>query len=60
MPGFEIVNHKERKAVDLLFKESGILMAHGFDKIRKKYHVREFEKHCSNYFKSKSSYKMYN
>lgn len=53
MPGFEIVNHEERKAVDLLFKESGILMAHGFDKIRKKYHVREFEKHCSNYFKSK-------
>ena len=27
-----------------MFDESGILLAHGFDNLRKKYHVREFEK----------------
>ena len=44
MPGFEIINDKEYLAVKKLFKkEGGVLFAHGFEKIRKKYHVREFE-----------------
>ena len=44
MPGFEIINDKEYLAVKKLFKkDGGVLFAHGFDKIRKKYHVREFE-----------------
>ena len=47
MPGFEIIDNKERKAVNDLFNESSILMAHGFENIRKNYHVRSFEKNFS-------------
>ncbi len=54
MPGYELINHKEKNAVNKLFKEGGILFAHGFDNLRKKYHVREFEKQCSKYFKIKN------
>ncbi len=53
MPGFEIINNKEKKAISKLFSEGGILFAHGFDNIRKKYHVREFEKENQKFFKSK-------
>ena len=53
MPGFELIDHKEQKAVNQLFKEGGILFAHGFDNLRKKYHVREFEKLNQKRFKSK-------
>ena len=54
MPGYELINHKEKNAVNKLFKEGGILFAHGFDNLRKKYHVREFEKECSKYFKTRN------
>ena len=53
MPGWEIIGKKERKAVNQLFNEGGILFAHGFDDFRKKYHVREFEIHSKKKFKSK-------
>ena len=43
MPGFEIIDKKEKLAVSKVFEEGGILFAHGFDKLRKKFHVREFE-----------------
>ena len=43
MPGFEIIDKKEKLAVSKIFEEGGILFAHGFDKFRKKFHVREFE-----------------
>jgi 8-amino-3,8-dideoxy-alpha-D-manno-octulosonate transaminase len=43
MPGFELVGQEERDALNALFDEGGILFAHGFDAMRKKYHVREFE-----------------
>ena len=44
MPGFELIDNKESEAVNRLFKkENGILFAHGFDGLRKKYHVRELE-----------------
>ena len=43
MPGFEIIDKKERLAVEKIFKEGGVLFAHGFDRLRKKFHVREFE-----------------
>ena len=44
MPGFELIDKKESEAVNRLFKkENGILFAHGFDGLRKKYHVRELE-----------------
>jgi 8-amino-3,8-dideoxy-alpha-D-manno-octulosonate transaminase len=54
MPGAEIINNKEIIAITKLLKEEGaILIAHGGDDIRKKYHVREFEKNCSKFFKVK-------
>ena len=43
MPGFEIINNLEKKALNDLFKEGSILLAHGFENVRKKYHVRLFE-----------------
>jgi len=47
MPGFEIIDKKEKKAVSNLFDEGGILFAHGFENLRKKFHIREFEKNFS-------------
>ena len=45
MPGFELINKKESKAVNSLFEnENGILFSHGFNKLRKKFHVRDLEK----------------
>lgn len=51
MPGFELIGKDEADAVSEIFNEGGILFAHGFDSIRKRYHVREFESKCSQYFK---------
>jgi len=53
MPGYEIINNKEKKAVNEIFEEGGVFFAHGFEKLRKKFHVREFEKNCQKYFQSK-------
>ncbi len=53
MPGYELINQKEKKAVAKLFDEGGVLFAHGFDNLRRHFHVREFETKCSKYFKSK-------
>jgi 8-amino-3,8-dideoxy-alpha-D-manno-octulosonate transaminase len=44
MPGFEVIDEKERQAVDRIFTHgNGILFAHGFDALREKFYVREFE-----------------
>ena len=44
MPGFELIGEEEREAVNQLFDDGGVLLAHGFDKARNgRYHVREFE-----------------
>lgn len=53
MPGFELIDDAELKAVNSIFKNGGVLFAHGFDKIRKNFHVREFEKETSTFFKCK-------
>ena len=54
MPGFELIDQKEQLAIQRLFKkEGGILFAHGFDKLRKYYHVREFEKKIREKTKAK-------
>ena len=50
MPGYEIINSKERKALTKIFDEGSIFFSHGFDKLRKRYHVREFEEHCKKFF----------
>lgn len=46
MPGFELINKKERKAVIEVFdKSNGVLFAHGFDARRNNiFRVRDFEK----------------
>ena len=50
MPGFELVGEEERKAVNDLFDDGGILFAHGFDNKRYvRYHVREFEKQFADF-----------
>ena len=37
MPGFEIIDKREKKAVTNLFdKEGGVLFAHGYEKFEKK------------------------
>ena len=46
MPGFEIINNLEKKAVNSIFSEGAVFFAHGFKKLRKRYHVREFEKYA--------------
>ncbi len=43
MPGFELIGDEERAALNALFDEGGVLFAHGFDGMRKHFHVREFE-----------------
>jgi 8-amino-3,8-dideoxy-alpha-D-manno-octulosonate transaminase len=55
MPGFELIDSEELKAINSIFKNGGVLFAHGFEKIRKNYHVREFEKETSTFFKCKHS-----
>ena len=56
MPGWEIINYREQKALtDLIKKDGGVLFAHGFDQKRKKYHTREFEKLIAKKFKSRFS-----
>tara|TARA_Y100001958_G_C21202905_1_gene529304 strand:+ start:38 stop:1168 length:1131 start_codon:yes stop_codon:yes gene_type:complete len=54
MPGFEWINKLEEKAVKKVFLEGGVLMAHGFEKVRKKFYVRSFESKAKNYFNSKN------
>ena len=50
MPGYELIDEKEKNAVINLFDEGWVLFAHGFDVLRKHYHVREFEKEIKTYF----------
>ena len=49
MPGFEVIDEKEKKAVASIFDEGKVFFAHGFDNKRKRYHVREFENRFPSY-----------
>jgi len=53
MPGFELIDKKEQEAVNQIFNDGGILFAHGFDGLRKNFHVREFEAMAVKHFKCK-------
>ena len=55
MPGFEWIDAEEKNAVASVFDEGGVLFAHGFDKRRKKYHVREFENKFCELFGSSNA-----
>ena len=50
MPGFELIGKEEQEAVNQIFNDGGILFAHGFDAMRKNFHVREFEAMTTKYF----------
>ena len=54
MPGFEYLNKDEKKSISEIFTNSQpVLMSVGFDQIRKRYLVREFEKKFSKTVNSK-------
>ena len=55
MPGFEVIGIEEAEATASVFNEGGILFAHGFDSLRKKFHVREFESNSCKYFSANYS-----
>ena len=55
MPGFELIGIEEKKAISKLFDDGGVLFAHGFNKQRKNFHVREFEEELNLKFKTKYS-----
>ena len=55
MPGFELIGKKEKQAVERVFREGGVLFAHGFESIRKRFHVREFEKSCGQWVSTPDS-----
>ena len=50
MPGFELIGKEEQNAVNQIFEDGGILFAHGFDAMRKNFHIREFETMTTEYF----------
>ena len=50
MPGFELIGKEEQEAVNQIFNDGGILFAHGFDTMRKNFHVREFETTTASHF----------
>jgi len=54
MPGYELIDRKERKEILHVMDKSKILCRQGFENIRKKiFKVQEFENKFKNYFKSK-------
>ncbi|RCL75010.1 MAG: aminotransferase class V-fold PLP-dependent enzyme [Alphaproteobacteria bacterium] len=50
MPGFEVIDEEEKKAISRIFDEGKVFFAHGFDNKRKHYHVREFENKLKTVF----------
>jgi 8-amino-3,8-dideoxy-alpha-D-manno-octulosonate transaminase len=55
MPGWEIIDKNEKKALANLIDEGGVLMAHGLNARRKSFHVRDFESKAKKFFKSKNA-----
>ena len=54
MPGFEYLGKEELKELNNLFKrDKACLFAHGFEKFRNRFHVREFEDQCAKKMKTK-------
>ena len=56
MPGYELIGIQEKKEVNKVFKNGGVLFRLGFEKLRNnKFKVVEFEKKFANYMNSKHS-----
>ena len=53
MPGFERIDNNELSLVTKVFQEGGVLFAHGFEKLRKRFWVRELESKISSFFNCK-------
>ncbi len=53
MPGFERIDNNELSLVTKVFQEGGVLFAHGFEQLRKRFWVRELESKISSYFNIK-------
>ena len=49
MPGFEVYDHREKAAISV-FEGGNVLFSHGFNNLREKYHVYEFNEMSQNYF----------
>jgi len=41
MPGYELIDSKEKKAVIKIFNEGGVLFAHAFENLRKNFYRRQ-------------------
>ena len=50
MPGFEVYDHKEKEAAISVFEGGNVLFSHGFNGLRDKFHVKEFNEKCESYF----------
>ena len=56
MPGFELINFEEKKAINRIFNNGAVFFRHGFENIRNNnYEVLNFEKKFSNYIGVKYS-----
>ena len=55
MPGFEVYDSRERNAAISVFDEGNVLFSHGFNGLRKKFHVHEFNSMCESYFSVKNA-----
>jgi len=56
MPGYELIGEDEKNNLLSIFSQNkGILFAHGFDNIRSRYFVREFQESLQSYFKVNSA-----
>ncbi len=55
MPGFEVYDEKEKEAALSVFEEGNVLFSHGFNGLRKKFHVHEFNSMCESYFNIKNA-----
>ena len=44
MPGFEIINYKEKAINDIFDKNGGVLFAHGYEKLRKNFMLGSLKK----------------
>ena len=56
MPGYELIGEEERKLVSSIFENNGgVLFGHGFDGLRKRYFVKEFENSLADFFSAKTA-----
>tara|TARA_B100000886_G_scaffold296523_1_gene223765 strand:- start:19426 stop:20553 length:1128 start_codon:yes stop_codon:yes gene_type:complete len=55
MPGFEVYDQREKEAAISVFDGGNVLFSHGFNGLRKNFHVHEFNEMCQNYFETSNA-----